>query len=319
MKLAVIIPAYKVKEQILSVLKSIPTSVSKIYLIDDACPEQSGKFAEANCQDPRLKVIYHDQNKGVGGAVISGYQAALADGCEILIKIDGDGQMDCAKIPELITPLVNAEADYTKGNRFYDLETLSSMPKIRLIGNAALSLMAKLSTGYWDLFDPTNGYTAITAQVARQIPWHKVSPRYFFETDLLFRLSIVRAVVRDIPMPAIYAGEVSNLKVSQIIGEFLFKHVRNFLKRLFYNYYLRDMSLASLELPIGLLLIIAGGSFGAYHWLRSISDGIVTSAGTVMLAALPVLAGIQLVLAFLNYDISNVPRHPKSRLGLSKN
>lgn len=208
---------------------------------------------------------------------------------------------------------MTGEVDYTKGNRFYDLEEIRAMPRVRLFGNAVLSLMSKLSTGYWDLFDPTNGYTAIHADVARHLPFAKISKRYFFETDMLFRLNTLRAVVVDVPMSAKYGEEVSNLKISKIIGEFLFKHVRNLFKRIFYNYYLRDMSLASLELPLGLLLLMFGTGFGGYNWYESAHLNVVTPAGTVMLAALPILMGMQLVLAFLGNDIGSVPRRPRHK------
>jgi len=187
------------------------------------------------------------------------------------------------------------------------------MPGMRLFGNAVLSLMAKLSTGYWDLFDPTNGYTAIHADVARLLPFSKISKRYFFETDILFRLNTMRAVVVDVPMSAKYGEEVSNLKISSIIGEFLFKHVRNFFKRIFYNYYLRDLSLASIELPLGLLLIIFGTVFGLLSWHESALANAVTPAGTVMLSALPILMGLQFLLAFLGSDIGSVPRRPRHK------
>jgi hypothetical protein len=187
------------------------------------------------------------------------------------------------------------------------------MPKGRIFGNAVLSFMTKLSSGYWDLFDPTNGYTAIHADVVRHLPLEKISRRYFFETDMLFRLNTIRAVVVDVPMSARYADEVSSLKVSRIIGEFLFKHARNFCKRIFYNYYLRDLSLASIELPVGLAMVSFGTVFGAYHWLGSVQQGVPTPAGTVMLAALPLLMGMQLILAFIGYDIASVPKRPRHR------
>jgi len=187
------------------------------------------------------------------------------------------------------------------------------MPKGRIFGNAVLSFMTKLSSGYWDLFDPTNGYTAIHADVVRFLPLEKISRRYFFETDMLFRLNTIRAVVVDVPMCARYADEVSSLKASRIISEFLFKHVRNFCKRIFYNYYLRDLSLASIELPVGLAMVGFGTGFGAHHWLGSVQQGVPTPAGTVMLAALPLLMGVQLILAFIGYDIASVPKRPRHR------
>ena len=244
---------------------------------------------------------------------MTGYQAAMADGMDILVKIDSDGQMDPALIDQFVSPILKGEADYTKGNRFFDLEKVRAMPIVRLFGNAVLSLMCKLSSGYWHLFDPTNGYTAIHADAARHLPFNKISTRYFFETDMLFRLNTLRAVVIDVPMEAKYGDEVSHLRISNIVGEFLAKHVRNFFKRIFYNYYLRDMSLASIELPVGLLLVVFGLVYGSYHWMFSAKAGVTTPAGSVMLAALPILMGTQLILAFLSYDIGSTPKRPIHR------
>ena len=309
-RIAVVIPSYRVITHILGVIEGIGPEVWRIYVVDDKCPDGSGNYVEANCKDSRVVVLRNETNQGVGGAVMTGYRAAIADGADVIVKVDGDGQMDPRLIPNFIEPILAGGADYTKGNRFFDLEEIRAMPKIRLFGNAVLSFMTKLSSGYWDLFDPTNGYTAIHADVARHLPFEKISRRYFFETDMLFRLNTLRAVVVDVSMDAKYGDEESNLKISKIIGEFLVKHVRNFSKRIFYNYYLRDMSLASIELPMGVFLFISGCSFGAYHWLNSLQEGVATSAGTVMLAALPILMGTQLILAFLGYDIANVPRRP---------
>lgn len=307
-QIAVIIPTYKAENHILDVITRIGPEVTRIYVVDDCCPNNSGDYVLRDCKDPRVKVLKHDVNQGVGGAVMTGYNAAIQDGMQVLVKIDSDGQMDPALIKEFCAPILRGEADYTKGNRFFNLEKVKSMPKVRLFGNAMLSLMCKLSSGYWNLFDPTNGYTAIHADVARQLPFHKISQRYFFETDMLFRLNTLRAMIVDIPMEAKYGDEVSNLKISKIIGEFFAKHVRNGLKRVFYNYYLRDMSLASIELPLGILLFTFGMFFGGYHWYLSFQTVNPTTAGTVMLAALPALMGLQLILAFLSYDISAMPQ-----------
>lgn len=305
---AVVIPCYKVRRHILGVIAGIGAEVQRIYVVDDCCPDQSGVFVRDHCRDPRVSVLSHETNLGVGGAVMTGYRAAIADGATVIVKLDGDGQMDGALIPEFVDPILRGEADYTKGNRFFDLEQISNMPPLRLFGNAVLSLLTKLSSGYWDLFDPTNGYTAIHADTARHLPFNKISQRYFFESDMLFRLNTINAVVVDVPMDARYGDEVSNLKISKIVTEFLSKHLRNFGKRIFYNYYLRNMSLASLQLPLGLLLLLSGAGYGAWHWIASNEAGVSTPSGTVMLAALPVLMGTQLVLAFLAYDIASVPR-----------
>lgn len=250
-KVAIVIPCFKVKSQILSVLHKTYEWADKVYVVDDCCPEKTGDFVEANVNDSRVVVIRNEKNLGVGGAVMAGYRAAINDGMTVIVKIDGDGQMDPSLVPQFVAPIVRGEADYTKGNRFFDLEGVQQMPRLRLFGNAVLSFMCKLSSGYWNIFDPNNGYTAIHADIARHLPTGKISKRYFFETDILFRLNTLRAVVVDVPMESVYADEVSNLKISKIIGEFALKHIRNFSKRIFYNYYLRDMSVASLELPLG--------------------------------------------------------------------
>lgn len=311
--IAVVIPSFRVREHILQVIDGIGAEVSLIYVIDDACPQESGRYVNEHCDDARVTVIFLQENQGVGGAVMAGYSAAIEDGADVIVKVDGDDQMDPRLIPVFVEPILRGEADYTKGNRFFDLEKISAMPRMRLFGNAVLSFMAKVSTGYWNLFDPTNGYTAIHAAVAKHLPFNKISKRYFFETDILFRLNTLQAVVSDVPMHAKYADEKSNLQINKIVGEFLVKHIRNFIKRIFYNYYLRDLSLASLELPLGMLLILGGSGYGFYHWFESSEVGVATSAGTVMLAALPILLGVQLVLAFVGYDISRVPRDVKHR------
>lgn len=311
--IAVVIPCYRVSAKIASVIDGIPAFVSKIYVVDDCCPEKSGSFVMSTVSDPRVEVLFNEVNMGVGGAVMAGYRKAIADDMDIIVKMDGDGQMDPDCLMPLIAPIIQGEADYTKGNRFFDLANIDRMPAVRIFGNACLSFMTKLSTGYWGIFDPTNGYTAIHANVAARLPFKKISQRYFFETDMLFRLGTYQAVVQDVPMDAKYDDEVSNLKISKILGEFLFKHAVTFLKRIFYTYYLRNVSLASIELPLGILFLLAGTLFGVQHWWRSAHSGIVASAGTVMLPALLIIIGLQFVLSFIGYDIESVPRkaiHP---------
>jgi hypothetical protein len=238
----------------------------------------------------------------------------MDDGADVIVKIDGDGQMDSRMIGALVYPLLRGECDYTKGNRFHDLESVRAMPRIRLFGNAILSFMNKLSSGYWHIFDPTNGFTAIRADVARLLPFGKISHRYFFESDMLFRLNTLQAMVMDVPMPARYGDEVSNLRISRVAGEFLGKHMRNFLKRVVYNYYLRGMSVASLELPIGMGLLGFGFAFGLWQWILSGERGVPATSGTVTLAALSLILGMQLLLAFLAADMAAVPRRPLCRM-----
>ena len=309
-KIAVVVPCYKEKDHIIDVIKNVPGNVDHIFCIDDACPEQTGQYVKDNCQDPRVHVIQHSTNQGVGGAMITGYRASLEASVDIVLKIDGDGQMDPELIPRFINPIINGYSDYTKGNRFFDVEKISSMPKIRLLGNAVLSFMSKLSTGYWRLFDPNNGYTAIHANVLKLLPLNKIHKGYFFESDMLFRLNIIRAVVTDIPINSLYGNESSHLSIRNSLFTFSVNHTKNFIKRLIYNYFIRDFSIASIELVLGPGMIFFGIFFGSIKWLESVQATEAATAGTVMLAALPVIVGLQLALSALSYDIDNAPRIP---------
>ncbi|WP_263145403.1 glycosyltransferase family 2 protein [Pseudomonas sp. RIT-PI-AD] len=310
MKVAIAIPCYKVRAHILQVLAAMPSMVTKVYVIDDCCPDGSGTFVEENCQDPRVQVLRNPVNLGVGGAVITGYRQAIADGMDIVVKVDGDGQMDPRLIPYFVRPIQRGRADYTKGNRFYRHESLRDMPKVRLIGNAMLSFLSKLSCGYWNMMDPTNGYTAIHTHVLQELPLEKLETRYFFETDMLFRLNTVRAVVKDIPMDAIYADETSGLDVRKVLPEFARKHLSRLLRRYVYNYWLRDFNIGSLYSLLGTLFVLGGTLFGLSEWLSSDLHGVPATSGTVMLAGLPILIGTQLLIAFLHHDISSTPQEP---------
>ncbi len=308
-KIAVVIPCYKVAQTIETVLSSIPECIDQIYCVNDACPDGSLEVIRKN-KDPRVKSVSHKTNQGVGSATVTGYRLAIEEGMDIVVKIDGDAQMDPSLIPLFVRPIIEGECDYTKGNRFYRIDDVRAMPSLRLFGNAVLSFMTKMSSGYWNLFDPTNGYIAIHTSILKEIPLQKLSKRYFFESDMLFRLNTVHAVIQDIPMRALYGEEESNLKISKILFPFLRGHARNFIKRIFYNYFLRDFNAASIELVLGFPLLVFGIIFSLCQWGNAIEAGREASAGTVMLGALPVILGLQFLLSFLQYDIRSVPNVP---------
>ena len=312
MRIAVAIPCYKVTRHVLEVIQAIGSEAEAIYAVDDACPDGSGRFIEEHNRDPRVRVLFNPENRGVGGAIVTAYQAAMADGMDIVVKIDGDGQMDPALLPSFVRPLLQGRADYTKGNRFFRPESVQGMPPVRLFGNAMLSFLTKLSCGYWNVMDPTNGYTAVRTSVLAELPLDKLEQRYFFETDMLFRLNTVRAVVKDIPMDSLYADEESNLKVGRVLPEFLKKHISRLWRRYVYNYLVRDFNVGTLYSLSGVLLLLAGTAFGTWHWVSGNFNSHPATSGTVMLAALPVLIGIQSLIAFLHYDVSNVPTEPLS-------
>ena len=310
-KIAVIIPCYKVDKSLHKLLNNIGNEVSYIYCVDDACPNKSYKIAEeCSMIDSRIKVIRHSKNQGEGAAMKTGYTEALKSDANVLVKMDGDGQMDPYKTPKLVKPITDGDADYVKGNRFFNLEGLGSMPYTRLFGNIVLSLLSKISTGYWHLFDPTNGFTAIHRSVLLIIPLEKLHKKYFFESDLLFRLNIIHAVVAEVPIPAIYEDEESNLNIFNVILTFPFLHFIIFIKRIIYNYYLRNFSVASLNLVIGLVLIMFGSFYGISKWVNNLGSYEPTPAGIVMMSALPIIIGFQLILNFLSYDIERINTIP---------
>ena len=314
MRIAVAIPCYKVTQHVLGVIAAIGPEVHAIYAVDDACPDHSGNFIQTHNQDPRVKVLFNPENRGVGGAIITAYKAAIADGMDIVVKIDGAGQMNPALLHHFVRPLLRGEADYTKGNRFFRPESVQGMPPVRLFGNAVLSFMTKLSCGYWNIMDPTNGYTAARTCVLAELPLDKLEQRYFFETDMLFRLNTVRAVVKDVPMDAVYADEESHLKVGKVLPEFLRKHASRLWRRYVYSYLVRDFNVGSVYSLVGLVLLTFGLFFGLYGWISGVQHAAPATSGTVMLAALPVIVGIQCWIAFLHHDVSNVPTEPLSGL-----
>jgi dolichol-phosphate mannosyltransferase len=309
-QIAVVLPCYRSKGRVLDVIGRIGPQVFLIVAVDDACPDGTGDHIKASCADPRVKVVCNELNLGVGGAVIHGYRIALERGADIIVKIDSDGQMDPALLPQIVHPIVTGYADYAKGNRFFNIEDVRTMPKVRLFGNAVLSFLTKLSSGYWNVFDPTNGYTAIHRVALEMLPLDKIDPRFFFESDMLFRLNIAGAVVIDVPIRASYGDERSNLSVGRALVPFLLKNLRNFLKRLFYRYYLRDLNIGSLELLGGIILLSFGSLFGVTQWISAAIEGVTASAGTVMLAGLPILVGVQMILGFFAFDFMAVPRTP---------
>ncbi len=305
--IAVVIPSYKVAKHIQNVINSIPEFIDFIIVIDDKCPQNSGKIAQ-NLNNKKVIVVFHEKNLGVGGAVVSGYKKALELGAEVVIKMDGDGQMNPDFINDLIEPILNNQADYTKGNRFNDFNALKSMPKIRLFGNSMLSFLVKVSSGYWNIMDPTNGYTAINCKAIKGLNLDFLSKRYFFESDMLINLNIENMVVKDVAIPAKYGDEESSLKISKVMFEFPLKLFRGFCKRIFLKYFIYDFNMASIYIILGFPMIILGGSFGLYRWILGEFGSVENSCGTVMLSVLPIILGVQFVLQAINIDINSIPK-----------
>lgn len=311
-RVTVVIPCYKAASTVEEVVLSLADRVAQVIVVDDACPDRSGRTVEG-LGLRNVLVIYHDKNRGVGGAVVSGYRKALEMGCDIVVKVDGDGQMDTGYLEEVLRPIRSGEADYTKGNRFMDITRLSSMPRIRLMGNSALSFLVKITSGYWDVMDPTNGFTAIHRTMLERLNLGKLNERYFFETDVLVNLNINSAVVADVPMPAIYGGEKSSLNAGRELLRFSPRLFGKFFRRVFLKYYLYNFNMASVYFLLGLPMFLLSVALGMYHWIGSIVTGETRSAGTIMLVSLPIILSFQMLLQFINIDIMSVPRKTNAR------
>lgn len=307
LKIAVVIPAFCEESRIGNVIRELPAWVDHIVVVDDKSRDDTfGAIQRAG--DPRVTALRHEENQGVGGATITGFDRACALGADIIVKMDGDGQMDPGGLPAMIEPIWLREADFTKGNRFLHTRQLVQMPLVRRIGNVGLSFMAKAASGYWSNFDPTNGYLAMHATVWKMLDHQRLQRRFFFENSLLLELGLARAVVRDVYMPARYGDEVSHLSERQALLEFPALLLRGFLRRILLQYFIRDFSAVSLFLLSGIFACGFGLVWGLYHWWHSAQLQIPTPTGTVMIAVLPLVIGLQLLLQALVMDIQNVPR-----------
>jgi dolichol-phosphate mannosyltransferase len=306
---AVVIPAFQAEKHIQQVICSVPDFVRHIVVVDDASTDRTADRV-ACLGHPQVHLVQHQRNQGVGAAVLTGYEKSLSLGAEIVAKMDADDQMDPAYLRALIEPLVRGEADYTKGNRFLHFRQLGKMRLLRRVGNMGLSFLTKLASGYWNIFDPANGYTAIHASL---IPWlskERIAKRYFFETSMLLELSLMRAVVRDVPVPARYADELSRLSEFRTLLEFPPRLVQRMVLRILLQYFLRDFTACSLFLVMGLVLTAFGTAWGLYHWYLSVLTALPATTGTVMLAVLPIILGIQFLLQAAALDIQGVPHQP---------
>ena len=307
LRIFVVIPSYKVKKHIVNVVENIPNFVDSIVVIDDACPQQSVNYVKEQIDINNFHVLFHETNKGVGGAVISGYRYALENGADIVVKVDGDGQMDPNQIEKLASPIVSGIAGYAKGNRFRDHHKLRDMPKIRLFGNSILSFMMKVCSGYWNIMDPTNGFTAISKKSLGLVNLDNLNERYYFESDILVKLNIENVVVQDVDISARYQGEESSLSVYSVVREFPILMFKSIIERIFFKYYLYDFNMASIYILIGLPLLLFGSIFGVVIWINGTLDNVYNSVGTVMIAVLSITLGVQFLLQAINIDIASTP------------
>lgn len=301
LRVAAVVPAYKEQDHIAAVIGTMPPLVDHIIIVDDASPDATTERARAAADD-RTVVITLEKNQGVGGAILTGHRRALELGADVCVVMAGDGQMDPEFLPALLDPISSGRAQFTKANRFYGRGSFAGMPRTRVVGNIALSFLTKASSGYWNLFDPQNGYTAIHREALERIPWDQIAKRYDFENDLLINLNILRVPAVDVPIPARYGTEVSGMNLASVGPRIAGRLLRGFWTRMWWKYVLQSFSAVALLFFSGLALLFVGSVIGVWIIVQTLGPPMA-SPGTVILCVAPLLSGLQLLLFAMLLDI----------------
>ncbi|HEY6329463.1 MAG TPA: glycosyltransferase family 2 protein [Blastocatellia bacterium] len=306
-QITVVAPAHNESTHIGEVIARMPELVDRIIVVDDCSSDNTAEIAVGS-GDLRVVVLSLPVNQGVGGAMAAGYRKAVELGGGIIVKMDGDGQMPPEYLPDLLDAIVDLGFDYAKGNRFLTGEHIREMPPHRIIGNVILTFMTKMASGYWHIFDPQNGYTAITSRVLSTLNLSGLHRGFFFENDMLVRLNFGGYRVKDVAMAAKYGTEESDINILRIAFTFPLLLLRKFFYRIVQKYVLRDFSPIALFLFLGLALFLWGFGLGMYLWVKTIITHLATATGTIMLALLPLILGFQLILQAVVLDIQETPK-----------
>jgi len=288
----------------ISLLYEVVKYADFVVLVDDCCPLKTGNKVLKKNISSKLTVLFNKKNLGVGGATKIGFKRLLQKDCDVIVKIDADFQMNPADIPRMVQPIFQNKYDATKGNRFTNIDKLLNMPKLRLIGNTFLSYLTKFSTGYWELFDPTNGFIAFRKEILENIDLNKTDDKFFFETDLLFRCSLKNVSIKNIEIDAVYDNTYSSLNPLKELPIFLIKNIKLLLKRVIYQYYVLDFNPGSIELFLSIITGFFASVIGLNSLYLTSKTRELTSAGTSSLFTVLSIISLQMFLAFIYYDCS---------------
>ncbi len=303
-KIAVVIPCYNVAKSISNVIVGLPDIVSCVIVVNDCSLDDTelivSNMAKANS---KITLLNNAKNLGVGGAMICGFKEAIRKKCDVVIKLDGDGQMDASYIPKMVE-ILDSGYDFVKGNRFFDRASINKMPKIRMLGNMGMGFIIKVVSGYWNISDPTNGFFAIKMQTLKQVDLSKLAMRFFFESSLLIELYYTGAKIKDIAMQSIYDNEKSNLSVAKSLFSFPPKLLRALTRRIWLRYFIYDFNIASLYILFGMPMFLFGIIFGAIKWYQYASAHVFAPTGTIMLSVISLILGFQMILAAVQYDMT---------------
>lgn len=308
-RIAAVVPAFNESRHIADVIAGLPEIVDAIVIVDDGSSDNTAEVVTAVAADsPRVTFLRHERNGGVGAARVTGIRHVLADGAaDIIVNLDGDDQMDTSLLPALLDPIVDGGCDFAKGNRFFSISSFEGMPPERVIGNIITTFATKIATGYWSIFDPQNGFTAIRSSMAARLGLDTIATDYSYENDVLGRLALHRARVCDVDIPARYGSETSSINPAKVIPSIIRMLWRTFWKRLWLTYVVRSFSPVALFIFLGVPLVLFALVFGTWAVVNALGPAEV-SAANAALTALTFTVGFMMLLAAMVIDVLNEPR-----------
>tara|TARA_B100001989_G_scaffold77597_1_gene53390 strand:- start:4044 stop:5000 length:957 start_codon:yes stop_codon:yes gene_type:complete len=308
MNIGAVIPCYKGGEKTLEIALRSLNYCSEVVIVDDNCPFKTGDLIRKSKKyNQKITILTNHKNRGVGFSTVRGFKYFLNKKFDVIVKLDADGQMNPDLIPQLIQPIIDKKADAVKGNRFTTLDHMIAMPKIRLFGNLMLTFLNKLSTGYWELSDPTNGFLAFRGFDLGKIRLEKLDNRYFFESDLLFQCSLLGLFFEQLPMKSVYSNEISSLKPLKQILIFSKKHILNFSKRVIYQYFVLDFNAGSLEIITFFITSLSALITFTKFYLRGLNSQEFSSPGEANLISILIIISVQILLGILYFDSTHQP------------
>jgi glycosyltransferase involved in cell wall biosynthesis len=311
-RIALVIPAYREEKLIQPTLEAVPALFDRVYVVDDCSPDQQNDVILAcSKKDPRIELLKHEKNQGPGGSIITGYRRAAGDKIDIVVVVGGDNQMKLAQVTDFLDPIVDKKCDYTKGNRFLAREvdeTISRMPKLRLVANWVITGLTKTASGYFKVMDVVDGYTAISLRAIETINWHRAWKKYGYPMDFLVRLNAYGFRVIDIPRTAVYLpgerqSQIKGFRYMMTVSPML---IRDFFWRLRFKYLYRDFHPLVFFYALAMTLIPSGFLFGLYLlWDKLFAGGTEVSAPKATLVALALISGIQFLLFAMLFEMQD--------------
>jgi len=301
-RVAVVVPAFDEERLLAGTIRGIPEIVDRIYVVDDASRDRTTAQAEA-VGDPRVELIRHERNSGVGGAIATGYRRALEEEIDVVCVMAADNQMDPGELQSLVEPVARGEVEYAKANRLVSGEAWNVIPRTRYLGNAVLSLMTKIASGYWHVADSQAGYTALSSSALQRLDLDRLYPRYGFPNDMLVHLNVQNARVRDVPSRPIYdVGEQSGIRLRSVVPRISWLLFKAFWWRMGQKYVIRDFHPLVFFYSFGVLMLAVGFVLGLLELVLRIAGNAITPASIVLVAVL-LIAGLQMTLFAMWFDM----------------